>query len=181
MALLPSTARNLPQAGYGPELYPHAESHELKGNDPVLGGVIYHGGATLTGDVALTASVADVAGLSRTVYARGGTLMIMLSGQRQTAGVIAAANIYQAELETRAVVGSTNLKLYTEQSEVRLSTAELTLARYEFASTLTWLSASLPGVYTVKIQAFYGGDSTSGSFRIDATMQVFELLPVRRP
>ena len=174
----PTTARRSVLSGAG--LVPHGDSHDVNGVDPVLNQVIYHGSSTLSGDYTLTNNYADT-GMTLAVNSRGGQLMILMSSSfrlAQYSGV--ALDAVQLIIQTRAVVGATALQPYIESVSTGFSSAIQEYFHMQQCGALEWLTEQLPGTYTVKIQAAYGGETTSGQIDTGTTMQVFELLPLRQ-
>ena len=162
------------------QLQPHSDSHDAEGDDPVLGQIIYHGSSALGGDYTLTGTLADT-GMSLVVHSRGGQLMIIMSnGFRDVLYSGVARSDTNITLTTQAFVGSTGLASYVERSSESFSSAIQTSLWSQWCSAQEWLTTQLPGAYTVKIQAKYGGDATAGQIDTGTTMQVFELLPLRR-
>lgn len=167
------------------QLDPHAESHEVNGDDPVLGGVRLLGLAISTVSQTITTTFAEsesdweeITALTQTVHSRGGTLRITFGGTRSISD--------ESEFvmgEFRVYVGDTLLPTYiTAYPDTGASAFGTNILE---ASSLIWFTDVVPGVYTVKIEAVsytintgtifvpaYDGDT--------AFLQVEEILPIRR-
>lgn len=170
---LPTTARG-GQQGFGGDLLPHSESHELDGNDPILGQILFHGSATLNSLEDQTSSTfTDVPTLSVTINHRGGSLLIIVTGSILTFGVNNALG------EIRAVVGSSNLTGYT----IGVAAVTATDEQLDHAGSPMWYDRDrLPGNYIVKIQTREVNGGVGDTIRLAANLSliVFELLPVSR-
>lgn len=154
----------------------HSDSHDINGDDPVLGSVLYHGTVSVASYQETSGAFADTGLELPNVNSRGGKLYIQLFTR-----VVMTNDTTEesAQVEIKAVVDSTSLTIYFSSisAETPTSGPEPGTLRLGTPTTMSWIYDTLPGNYSVKIQAKKDYGTV---FLLDATMMVLELLPLRR-